>query len=347
MSKTVIKYGLSTDYVSTWGYKEAVREIVQNFMDFGEYQVSESDYDAEIDGTYIRYKNEYEPESFEFFKVGFSKKHNAQAVGKYGEGLKIALLVLRRLDVKVSIGCTINGVATVFKPVFYEDQYLGSCFGIEVEEFSSNASIEGFSVAFQRTPIYDDMEHYFVKNECEVIFSNSNGAIVDMPAGNLYVGGIFVTNFSDMPRAYNLNPSDVDLGRDRNFPNTWDVEYHCSKVFQAYCEEQDTILKHSRREVSHMDKLPESFVGSVEPMMLNGEMVYSFSVGVLSGGIADAAERNPTIKEKVKKLKVELTKRQSPLKILEKFHENYGWHWSSDLGAKVDMDIILEKVKHW
>jgi hypothetical protein len=348
MAKTVIEYGLSTNYVSTWGYKEAIREIVQNFIDFGEYGTTESDYIPEIDGTMIRYQNEYKPESFEFLKVGFSKKHSDNAVGKYGEGLKIALLVLHRLGVKVSIGTTINEVAHILRPVFYDDPYLGKCFGIEVEELQKNCSINLFTVSVQKTSEYDEMEDYFIDHNTEVIFENYHGAIVDMPAGNIYVGGIFVANYDDIPRAYNLKPQHVDLGRDRNFPNTWDVEYHCSKIFQEYCESNETIMEHSSREIRHMDTVPEKFAETIEPTMINGNIVLnSTTVGVLSGGLAEAAKKNPKVMESTRRLMVELTKRQSPEKMLKNFNDKFSWHFSSDIDAKNAWRTILDKSKGW
>ena len=34
----MIKYGISKNYLPNWGIQEALREIFQNFLDFGEYK---------------------------------------------------------------------------------------------------------------------------------------------------------------------------------------------------------------------------------------------------------------------------------------------------------------------
>lgn len=339
----IIKYGLSPEYVSTWGYKEAIREIVQNFMDYGKFTINTFNTSY---STMVEYQNEYSPSSFEFLKVGFSKKENPEAIGKYGEGLKVALLVLGRLNIDVVIKAEVNGKAYTFKPIFYNDDFLGQCFGIIAERININLS-NRFYVTFMKTDEYYEMKDYFISDDTEVIFSNYHGSIVNMPAGNIYVGGIYVANFKDIPRAYNLKASDIDLGRDRNFPNTFDIEYHCSKIFQDYCKSQDTIMDHSSTEVSYMDKLPNSFAEKVEPMMVNGNIAFNSPLGFLSGGIYSAANKNTKIMEKVQKLKVELTKRQSPLKLITEFNNKYSHLWYSIGAAKTDMNVILEKAKGW
>jgi len=343
MSNTIIKYGISFDYVQNWGYKEAVREIMQNFIDYGDYKIDDKIAES------VTVINNYQPEGYEFLKVGFSQKHNENSVGKYGEGLKMALLVMNRLDICVAIRIGTNdGQLTSFYPVSYNDPYLGDCFGIKVVKETVFSPTAYFKVTFDKTDEYAEMAQYFIKHDSDIIFESDKGSIVDMPAGNIYVGGILVTNYPDIPRSYNLHPKDIDLGRDRDFPSTMDIEYSCSKIFQAYCIEKDELLKHSSKEVQYMTELPISFVNTVDPLMMKGNLEYiSSESGIVSASIGKVLAKNHIIQEKTTKLKIELTKRSSPADIIEGFHKKHGWCLNGYTDALVDFRVIIEKSKNW
>ena len=52
-STQVINYGIGRKYLSHWGINEALREIMQNFMDYGEYKVTYNKNDICISNSYI------------------------------------------------------------------------------------------------------------------------------------------------------------------------------------------------------------------------------------------------------------------------------------------------------
>jgi hypothetical protein len=92
---------LSPDYVSHWGLWEAVREIYQNALDEVEApslaQIRFSD-----DALYISTPTgKLTPDTLVLGKT--SKRNKSQSRGKFGEGYKLALLVLARLGHRVTI----------------------------------------------------------------------------------------------------------------------------------------------------------------------------------------------------------------------------------------------------
>jgi hypothetical protein len=180
------------NYVSSWGYKEAIREIVQNFMDYGDYQR-----EINVDKQLILYSNDYLPTDTNFLKIGFTQKNNPNAIGKHGEGIKMALLVLHRLGLDVYITTVIDGFMYTFTPTTYDDPMLGKCFGIlySVTDSTSQYIRDNFSVGVSLTPEFNEMNDYFIDSNTSVLFKCSYGEIIDKPAGNIYVGGIFVTNY--------------------------------------------------------------------------------------------------------------------------------------------------------
>ena len=95
-----MKYNLNLtqDYVSHWGLKEAIRELIANNIDEGgklTYSMMTT-----LDGvdklSEISFVTEKEL-PIEAFLLGYSVKANENSIGQYGEGLKLAMLVLTRL----------------------------------------------------------------------------------------------------------------------------------------------------------------------------------------------------------------------------------------------------------
>jgi hypothetical protein len=337
MSSGIIKYGISMDYISSWGYTEAIREIVQNFMDYG-------DYDFTLDDDGLTYVNDYHPIDTNFLKIGFTRKHNSESVGKHGEGLKMALLVLHRLKLNVSIDTYINDMHYQMQPTTYEDDMLGTCFGIEYQSQLTNGDDGDFTVCIEHSSEYDEMEDYFITEDTDIIFESDYGNIVDMPAGNIYVGGIFVTNFDDIPRSYDIKPKYVDLGRDRNFPSTYDLESYTGEIYTEFVNEnEDALDNYSDREASNMSELPDSYMEHVKPTMLNGKMKFKHKNDIVPDVFERMVKNNREMQLKIVKLNDELTKRKNPYELLENFKQRYGMY-----GNQLrDFNSILEKSKKW
>lgn len=337
-SNGIIKYGISMDYVSSWGYKDAIREIVQNFKDYGEYDLIEDDKN-------ITYVNKYKPTDTNFLKIGFTKKDNPNAVGKHGEGIKMALLVLHRLKLNVWIDTYIAGIHYQMKPTIYEDDMLGTCFGIEYQtQGMDNVDDVMFSVMVERSSEYDEMKDYFITTNTNVIFESEYGNIVDMPAGNIYVGGIYVTNFNDIPRSYDIKPAYVDLGRDRNFPSTYDIESYTSAIYSKYVGEHEEELKtYSNREVSNMNYLPQSYIKDVKPTMINGTMKFKCKNEIVPDVFERMVKNDCDVQLQITKLNDELTKRKSPYQLLESFKRKYRMYGETERA----FNSILHKSKNW
>ena len=95
-----MKYNLNLteNYVAHWGLTEAIRELLANNIDesgtmsySAQTQVNPTDRLSEIKFTTSREL------PLDVFLLGYSVKANNHAIGQYGEGLKLAMLVLTRL----------------------------------------------------------------------------------------------------------------------------------------------------------------------------------------------------------------------------------------------------------
>ena len=92
MSTTkVYPLSLTRGYVVSWGLREAVREIIQNALD------SDSDFGYAIDGDTLTVISRYASLSPQTLLLGSSNKGgDISSIGQFGEGYKLALLVLTR-----------------------------------------------------------------------------------------------------------------------------------------------------------------------------------------------------------------------------------------------------------
>lgn len=122
-----INYGIHRDYLSSWGLKEALREIFQNFIDYGEYNiVTESCLDEFI---YVSLDNKYNPTDLEFLAIGKSIKHGDQSIGKHGEGLKMAMLIFLRENLEIWIDTQLGRL----KPIWNNQDHIGETLAINVD----------------------------------------------------------------------------------------------------------------------------------------------------------------------------------------------------------------------
>ena len=83
-------------YVSRWGMAEAVRELIQNALDSESPFIYE--FEREADGLWaLRLTSEFTVLTPQTLLLGTTSKAEAEdAIGSFGEGYKIAFLVLTR-----------------------------------------------------------------------------------------------------------------------------------------------------------------------------------------------------------------------------------------------------------
>ena len=125
--RKTIHYGFGKEYLSKWGIREALREIFQNFMDYGEYTTDLMLFSTEENVVKIRLTNDYSPEKLEFLRIGNSVKKNKEAIGKHGEGLKMAFLIFLRENLNMELYTSKYKIT----PRFEKDENVGELFVLD------------------------------------------------------------------------------------------------------------------------------------------------------------------------------------------------------------------------
>lgn len=204
-----MEYPISVNYVKAWTVKDAVRELLQNAMDSGEWR---------IEGSALVNKGTLKPEHF---LLGCSEKSSSDAIGQFGEGLKLALLVLARNGYEVNIS---SG---------------NSCYIASMRE---SATWPGQQVlCIDSTPCTDNNPGYTsISTEPELYWQDDMlpdpedyRILWDMP--KLYVKGLYVCDLAHFKHGYNFSPRDLKLGRDRDVVSDFDLAYETSRMIAKQC----------------------------------------------------------------------------------------------------------------
>ena len=231
---------LNRYYVSHWGLLEAVRELLQNSLD------SESPFvyefvNREDDTTTLLLNSEFTVLSPTTLLLGSTSKSDAtDSIGSFGEGYKIALLVLTRLGNEVNIA---NG-DKLWKPRFKHNNKFNEEL-LVIEE--SPAALKNKGLTFEINGLSED-DVTGIINSCLQMQRNIGekkstkyGDILIDRKGMLYVGGLFICE-TQLDYGYNIKPEFIKLERDRQTVSEWDLK-RISKDMWFETEEFDVIAQ--------------------------------------------------------------------------------------------------------
>ena len=227
------KYELSItrNYVSSWGMEEAIRELIQNAYDQGNE-------DIDFGNGYISITNKNTSISSSTLALGTStKRDDIDKVGCYGEGFKLALLVLLREGYNVSI---YNG-NKVWTPTF-EHSDLFETEVLCIEETDGYGSDLTFEINGIPQYVIDELKDEFVgiSGESYNSIPTMYGEILtdDKYKGKMFVNGLPIMQDDKFNFGYNFKPEYVRLDRDRKSINLREL-YEITSLAVVYMENPD------------------------------------------------------------------------------------------------------------
>jgi hypothetical protein len=212
---------LSRNYVRHWGVAQGIRELIQNALDSDSPFVYEID--REDDGAWtLSLLSEHSTLSASTLLLGATSKAEAtDKIGSFGEGYKIAMLVLVREGLKLVIW---NGDKH-WTPYFqynrmYDDDVL--C----VEEVSMPHRNRGlrFLVSGLTAEQVEEVRASCLQMQDDIgmIQRTPKGDILFDRPGKLYVGGLYICD-TEMTHGYDIKPEFIRLERDRQTVDSWDL----------------------------------------------------------------------------------------------------------------------------
>ena len=207
--KEKIVYPISTDYCSNWTIQDALREFVANALDTDtEIRVEYKDGKGRIvdSGDGIRLKH---------FIFGISEK-SKDDIGQFGEGLKVASLVMARNKRKVEIQT--KGY-NYYPTIEHSDEFDTDLFTVYVKK---NQRMMGTVISFECTESEltktKELFSHFRDGRKKSIYAEHLDIFFDEP-GNIYVNGLLTANI-DCVFGYNVKDKTLVASRDRNVVDT-------------------------------------------------------------------------------------------------------------------------------
>ena len=232
-----IRLPISSNYVQHWGFWEAIREILQNAIDTKDFNISQM-----ISSGVLKIESHAGAMDLSSLVLGeSSKRDDKNSIGKYGEGYKLALLVLCRLGHEVIIK---NGHDNWVVTIENHPQLNVECLTIEVfEDVYENTGSDKNTVSYFIRNLEDKhfniIEQNYIGN-CEgddfYVDAENNGSycftadsIFD--GKKVFVGGLFVCDLdADYHRSYNFAPNILELDRDRNSVSDFYLQLHATEL---------------------------------------------------------------------------------------------------------------------
>ena len=226
---------LTPNYVSDWTFNDAIRELIQNGTD-QEVLDNKNHFSIEYDRErqVLQLKNSKSALKINTLLLGRSSKAgNDDTVGQFGEGYKIAALVLNR------IGKTFT-VLNNEKNEIWESRFKNSekwlekilAFYISKRETEDmGLCIEVGNVSWSEYNNLSDVWIGMCDFDYEKVETQYGEILTDEEfAGQVFVNGLFVDCNSDLQYGYNFKPKYINLERDRKTCDTWNVEDVTSKM---------------------------------------------------------------------------------------------------------------------
>lgn len=214
---------ISPNYVSNWGVKEAIRELLQNAVDANICGYSKIiEYDSNIQTLKIKNEGAKLPASSLILGCS-SKGNNDNLTGQFGEGFKLALVVL----IRKGYGVNIINSDELWVPKFeFSDKFQSQVLTITVKD-TKDIGYLSFEIQGITQDVYNDLLDYFpcIDDNYGETIKSDNGYILldDRFAGKMYVEGLYIQSDSNFKYGYNFNANVVDLDRDRRAINYYEL----------------------------------------------------------------------------------------------------------------------------
>lgn len=247
---------LSPEYVSHWGIVEAVREIFQNAIDQEAVQIDNPmffSYEKQefkpnhsgvlyAHGGILRIGNRNSVLDAKTLLLGVTtKRDDDKTIGQFGEGYKIALLVLARLGKKVTIynfGRREVWHAKLSKSKKYDGASIlvietdTKFFWQKVPDNNLVFEIEGVTNSDYEKIVESNLTLLEQQRQLEAIKTHYGRILLDDDMkGKVFVNGLFVNLAKDFKYGYDLKPQYIQLDRDRRMVADFDLKWKTSSMW--------------------------------------------------------------------------------------------------------------------
>lgn len=269
-----IELSISNAYLEHWTIYNALRELFQNSFDRAK-EDDEANWFVLKDDCLnktctLKIGNHNTELSKQSLILGeTNKKANKSAIGKFGEGYKLAILVLLRQKISVSILTDTERWVFCFE---YSDTFEAKILVMYRYEFQEVTEDLTFELGNFPIKMYNSYTQYNLKLQDDLKFKETKAGEVlfdDRNKGKIFVGSLFVCKYAgDALYGYNFKPGTFALGRDRNIIDGFNADWHTAQVLvEAAIEDANVLAKVSENITTKNEtKFLSSFISSAKKL---------------------------------------------------------------------------------
>lgn len=221
-----IEYPITASYMAHWDRQKALRELVQNAIDSGEYIVDDSNYSSAVIVNRLT-----QPVTIDELTLFGDSNKSDEHIGRFGEGFKLAMLVFARsgdVKVEVKIGdCVITSAIENNRFVVY----------VENPDLLQYAT--EFKVVINYFGVSQDLKDLLMsRHQLKLLFNDGSGSqVLENVNGRskLFVSGMFICDI-ETKYSYNFHPSMLELGRDREAVSDFDLKQQSARLWANFGE---------------------------------------------------------------------------------------------------------------
>jgi len=241
-NKQCYELTLTPNYVSDWDFKDAIRELIQNGTD---QEVLDKDnkftMEYEHETKTLKFINTKSKLSVNTLLLGRSSKaNNEDTVGKFGEGYKIASLVLNRLDKTFTVKNNEKNEAwtSKFKNSEKWKEKILTFYVEKIPTLDEGLVIEVGNVTREEywsiSEVWLNFDGYYDSSE-DIIHTLRGDILVDEDLkGRIFVNGLAISSGTNLDYGYNFKPKYIQVERDRKTCDSWNIrEVTCLMISEA------------------------------------------------------------------------------------------------------------------
>jgi len=236
-----IQLTIKTSYLPNWDAYSGVRELLQNGRD------AEIEHQAPMTVDWyndtLRIENEGATIPIKALLLGHTTKlGNSALAGHFGEGLKLAALVLTRAghDVKIRNGSEVWIPSLEHSETFGEDVLTFNVTG--GREYKNRVRVEIGGITKEAWETMKECFLFLGKTKVSDRVDTYYGSLLLDPKmkGRVFVKGIFVQADPEMNFGYDIK--DVELDRDRRMVEAWNLKYHTKNILMTALSKREDLF---------------------------------------------------------------------------------------------------------
>jgi hypothetical protein len=190
-----------------------------------------------------------------------TKDGDLNTIGQFGEGYKIATLVLLRNNKQVTFYN--YGAREIWRPRFVKSRRFGTdILTFFIEKSNIWESVPSADLAIEVAGITPDeyyrqivLSNLHLRKDYTAIDKTEYGDIIDL-SGQVYVNGLYVCNYAPYSYGYNFKPEHIKLDRDRKMVSDFDLRWLASKMWSGSTDTDRVVhlVSKGKADVAYLDE---------------------------------------------------------------------------------------------